>query len=100
ANVGASIFAILQIFFVNFPIFVFYAKCEDEPKRNAAHLFERGSTMKQYAFDTAHSNIGFWVRHLVVSKVHGGFTRWNGTLQFDPAQPEKTRVDVTIEAAS
>jgi len=27
-----------------------------------------------WAFDTVHSIMGFWVRHLMVTKVHGAFT--------------------------
>jgi polyisoprenoid-binding protein YceI len=55
---------------------------------------------KQYSFDTSHSNIGFWVRHLVVSKVHGNFTRWSGSMNFDETDPASASVDVTIEAGS
>jgi polyisoprenoid-binding protein YceI len=50
--------------------------------------------------DTVHSSIGFKVRHLVISKVNGRFTRWTGTLALDDQRPENSHVDVRIEADS
>lgn len=53
-----------------------------------------------WAIDTSHSSVGFTVRHLVISKVHGQFTRWTGDLHLDPANLPASSVNVTIEAAS
>jgi polyisoprenoid-binding protein YceI len=50
--------------------------------------------------DTTHSSVGFWVRHLVISKVHGRFTKWNGTITLGEDDISKSSVEVTIEAAS
>ena len=50
--------------------------------------------------DLAHSNLGFTVRHLVISKVRGRFARWAGTLTLDQAHPERSQVEARIEAAS
>jgi polyisoprenoid-binding protein YceI len=50
--------------------------------------------------DTSHSAIHFWVRHLVISKVHGRFAKWGGTVQLDEQELGSSRVDVRIEAAS
>jgi len=50
--------------------------------------------------DLAHSNLGFTVRHLVISKVRGRFARWAGTLTLDEAHPERSQVEARIEAAS
>ena len=50
--------------------------------------------------DLVHSNLGFSVRHLVISKVHGRFARWSGTLALDDQRPEQSRVDIRIESAS
>src|ERR1700688_4850698 len=55
---------------------------------------------ERWGFDLAHSSISFWVRHLMVSKVHGRFTAWTGTLEFDERQPATARVEVQIDAAS
>jgi len=50
--------------------------------------------------DTVHSNVDFTVRHLVISKVRGRFTRWSGSLTLDDANPANSHVEVQIEAAS
>jgi polyisoprenoid-binding protein YceI len=49
--------------------------------------------------DRSHSEVAFQVRHLL-SKVRGRFTDFAGTIQFDPAHPEASHVDVIIQAAS
>jgi polyisoprenoid-binding protein YceI len=56
--------------------------------------------LEQWGFDVAHSSISFWVRHLMVSKVHGRFTTWTGTLEFDEANPAASRLEVEIDVAS
>ena len=56
--------------------------------------------IESWTFDTAHSTVGFWVRHLMVSKVHGRFTQWSGNLAFDPDHPELSSVEVSIDTAS
>ncbi len=54
----------------------------------------------QWDFDLSHSSINFHVRHLMVSKVHGRFTKWGGKLELDEQDLTKSRLDVTIDAAS
>ena len=56
--------------------------------------------MERLDFDPVHSSIGFWVRHLMVSKVHGRFVQWSGALDFDEQDPTASRVSVSIDAAS
>ena len=53
-----------------------------------------------WAFDQAHSSVNFMVRHMVVSKVRGRFTKWNGTLVMDEMNPAGGAVEVAIEAGS
>lgn len=53
-----------------------------------------------WKIDPSHSAIHFSVRHMVVSKTRGRFTRFGGQIIFDPANPAASRVDVTIEPAS
>jgi polyisoprenoid-binding protein YceI len=55
---------------------------------------------ESWSFDTVHSSLNFWVRHLMVSKVHGRFTKWSGSLLFDEKAPQDSRVDVEIDALS
>ena len=57
-------------------------------------------TIENWKFDTVHSSLNFWVRHLMVAKVHGRFTQWTGSLAFDAEAPERSRVEVQIDAAS
>src|SRR6478609_4205064 len=57
-------------------------------------------TTNRWDFDLSHSSVNFHVRHLMVSKVHGRFTKWSGMLELDDADPSKSRVEVTIDAAS
>ena len=49
--------------------------------------------------DRSHSEVAFQVRHLL-SKVRGRFSDFNGTVTFDDANPQNSRVDVTIQARS
>jgi polyisoprenoid-binding protein YceI len=57
-------------------------------------------TTQNWNLDTAHSAIGFSVRHMVVAKVRGRFGSWSGQLDFDPEDLVKSRVSVEIEATS
>ena len=50
--------------------------------------------------DPSHSAIHFSVRHMVVSKTRGRFTKWNGQIAFDPEKPDASKVEVTIDPAS
>ncbi len=54
----------------------------------------------QWNIDPAHSGAYFVVRHMVVSKVRGSFTRWGGVITADEASPAQSKVEVRIEAAS
>jgi polyisoprenoid-binding protein YceI len=54
----------------------------------------------KWDFDFVHSSISFHVRHLMVSKVHGRFQKWDGVLELDESDLTKSRFDVTIDAAS
>lgn len=51
-------------------------------------------------FDLAHSSINFHIRHLMVSKVHGRFSKWSGNLELDEQDLTSSRLDVTIDASS
>ena len=50
--------------------------------------------------DPSHSAIGFSVRHMVVSKTRGRFTKWSGQIAFDPDRPQDSKVEVAIDPAS
>ena len=53
-----------------------------------------------YALDQDHTTITFKVRHFNFSMFVGRFDRYDGTLQWDPANPTASRLDITIETAS
>jgi polyisoprenoid-binding protein YceI len=53
-----------------------------------------------YTIDTGHSSVGFAVRHMVVAKTRGRFTKFSGSFAFDPADLAHSHVAVTIDAAS
>jgi polyisoprenoid-binding protein YceI len=47
--------------------------------------YTQAMALENWNIDTVHSTVGFTVRHLMVSKVHGLFTKWKGTFAFDEA---------------
>jgi len=53
-----------------------------------------------WKIDAAHSDVGFKVRHLMVSNVKGSFTRYTGIVDLNDTDITKSKVDVTIEANS
>jgi polyisoprenoid-binding protein YceI len=61
---------------------------------------EESMAAEKWNLDVAHSSIGFWVRHLMVTKVHGRFTKWSGSLMFDEQDPSLSSVEVQIDVAS
>ena len=57
------------------------------------------TTARAFGVDKVHSEAAFQVRHLI-TKVRGRFTDFDGTIQFDEAQPDKSSVTFTVAAAS
>lgn len=56
--------------------------------------------MSTWIIDTAHSEIGFKVKHLVISTVSGKFTRFEGKLEGDPADLAKAQLSFTADIDS
>jgi polyisoprenoid-binding protein YceI len=52
-----------------------------------------------YTIDPAHSTVEFVARHLMVSKVRGGFARFDGAITI-AEQPAESGLEVTIDPAS
>jgi polyisoprenoid-binding protein YceI len=52
-----------------------------------------------FAFDKAHTLVGFRIRHFV-SKVEGRFKDFDGTIWIDRQNPSASKVELTIQAAS
>src|SRR3990172_5338201 len=61
---------------------------------------ETDMARNRWEIDVGHSAIHFWVRHLVISKVHGRFARWSGSIDLDDADFTRSTVAVRIDAAS
>jgi polyisoprenoid-binding protein YceI len=53
-----------------------------------------------WTIDSAHSEVNFTVRHMMISNVRGRFEKFTGAVDFDEDYPANTTVDVQIEAAS
>jgi polyisoprenoid-binding protein YceI len=53
-----------------------------------------------YTIDTAHSSAQFSVVHLAISKVNGEFRKVSGTVYFDPANPEKDKIDAVVDTTT
>ncbi len=54
---------------------------------------------RSVSIDTTHSSVGFTVRHLVISKVRGNFTAWEGAIHLDD-DLARSSVEVSIDVAS
>jgi polyisoprenoid-binding protein YceI len=53
-----------------------------------------------WKIDSAHSEISFSVRHMMISNVRGRFEDFTGTVDFDEENPENSSVKVKIDASS
>ncbi len=58
------------------------------------------SAAPRFVIDASHSQVGFSVRHMMISNVRGEFQRYAGEFRFDPSRPEATSATVSIEVAS
>ncbi len=63
----------------------------------ALPLFAFAST---WTIDPDHSNVGFKVRHLMVSNVKGTFDKESGTVEINDKDITKSKVEVTIDTNS
>ena len=57
-------------------------------------------TLTAWTIDAAHSQVGFAVKHLMISTVRGRFGAVSGTVEFPEGDYKAARADVTIDAAS
>lgn len=53
-----------------------------------------------YEIDPVHSEVGFKIRHMMVGKTAGKFTRFSGSFEYDGKNPKKWSARASIEAAS
>src|SRR5258708_5354543 len=57
-------------------------------------------TTNSWNLDTVHSGIHFSVRHMVVAKVRGRFTKFTGNVALDENDLARSVVEATIDASS
>ncbi len=53
-----------------------------------------------WEIDAGHSRVGFAIRHMMVSTVHGTFDKYTGSVAVDDADTTKSKVHLDIDAAS
>lgn len=58
------------------------------------------ATTQDFQIDKSHSQVGFGVKHLMISTVHGRFDDFSGTIHYDAKDVTKSSVQVTIKTAS
>lgn len=79
-------------------------KATSEPKAAAAGPAEAQAPADapagQYFMDPAHTSINFRLSHMGLSHYTARFTKADGTLTFDPANPAAQSVSATIDATS
>ncbi|MEN8006293.1 MAG: YceI family protein [Candidatus Krumholzibacteriota bacterium] len=54
----------------------------------------------EYLIDSAHSTIGFQVRHMAISKTNGHFRDFTGSFSFEPGRPDGWSCEAVIQAES
>jgi polyisoprenoid-binding protein YceI len=62
--------------------------------------FSAAAKAETWHLDPPHSAAQFAVRHMGISTVRGTFTKLSGTVEYDRADPSKSSVEVSIDAAS
>ena len=55
---------------------------------------------ERWQIDSSHSGIHFAVRHLVIAKVRGQFSRWTGALEAPGGDFSRASLEVVIDASS
>ncbi|QHJ69296.1 YceI family protein [Planococcus halotolerans] len=56
--------------------------------------------MKKWTVDAAHSEIGFSVKHMMVSKVKGSFASYDATVEADETDLQGALIDFKVDVAS
>ncbi len=58
------------------------------------------STAAHFTIDASHSNVGFSVRHMMITNVKGEFDSFKGSVQYDSRAPEAATISVEVDVAS
>jgi len=81
------------------------AACGDQPEEPAPQTEQAQTTPNdapagEYMLDTTHASVTFTVSHWGLSNYTARFSEMSGNLNYDPADPVKNSVEVTINPAS
>src|SRR5688500_4931976 len=60
----------------------------------------RTGTKTTWNIDTAHTHVGFGIKHLMIATVRGRFTQVQGTVKVDESDPTSAKSDITSPTAS
>jgi polyisoprenoid-binding protein YceI len=60
----------------------------------------QSTSIETWTVDAAHTEVGFAVRHLMLTTVRGRFGAVKGTVEFNPASPRDSKIDITIDVTS
>ncbi len=58
------------------------------------------TTAATWKIDPVHSSAIFKIKHFNTSNFYGAFKTMTGTVEYDPAKPEASSIDITIKAES
>ena len=61
---------------------------------------EQATQRSVWEIDPAHTLVEFSAKHMMITKVKGRFEEVSGRIEVDEANPDRSRVEVEIEAAS
>jgi polyisoprenoid-binding protein YceI len=53
-----------------------------------------------YNIDKSHSNVGFKVKHMMITNVYGKFDKFNGSFEYDAKTKKLTSLTGTIDVTS
>ncbi|QOG11524.1 YceI family protein [Arcobacter sp. FWKO B] len=62
--------------------------------------FGLGVSAAELVIDGGHSEVGFSIKHLMITNVKGKFTDYDGDIEFDTKGKKFTKFDATVKAAS
>lgn len=55
---------------------------------------------KEFVIDNTHTNVGFSIKHLMISNVKGNFATYTGEIDFDPSSKTFKKLSAKIDASS
>lgn len=63
-------------------------------------LIATSASAAPYAIDPSHTDVGFSIKHLMISNVKGRFKKFSGTFDFDPAKNQLNNISVEIDTTT